>query len=25
LPMPGVDTPEDAEQMRQWFSKASGV
>ncbi|MEI7432100.1 MAG: 3-deoxy-manno-octulosonate cytidylyltransferase [Betaproteobacteria bacterium] len=25
LPMPGVDTPEDAERMRQWFSKAGGV
>jgi len=24
LPMPGVDTPEDAERMRQWFSKAGG-
>jgi 3-deoxy-manno-octulosonate cytidylyltransferase (CMP-KDO synthetase) len=25
LPMPGVDTPEDAERMRQWFSQAAGV
>jgi 3-deoxy-manno-octulosonate cytidylyltransferase (CMP-KDO synthetase) len=25
LPMPGVDTPEDAERMRAWFEDAKNV